>query len=52
MISRNASIAGGIAGIVGWVVFFVAFVLAPTPPTLGASAAAIARTIWNIITGL
>jgi hypothetical protein len=43
MISRNASIAGGIAGIVGWVVFFVAFVLAPTPPTLRASAADIAR---------
>jgi len=36
--SRHASIAGGIAGIIGWVVFFVAFVLAPTPPTLGASA--------------
>ncbi len=43
MTSHNASIAGGIAGIVGWVVFFVAFVLAPTPPTLGASAADIAR---------
>ena len=38
MTSRNASIAGGSAGIVGWVLFFVAFVLAPTPPTLGASA--------------
>ena len=43
MTSRNASIAGGIAGIVGWVVFFVAFVLAPTPPTLGASATDIVR---------
>jgi hypothetical protein len=40
---RNASIAGGIAGIIGWVIFFVAFVLAPTPPTLGASAADITR---------
>jgi hypothetical protein len=43
MTSRNASIAGGIAGIIGWVVSFVAFVLAPTPPTLGASAAEIVR---------
>ena len=43
MTSRNASIAGGIAGIVGWGLFFVAFVLAPTPPTLGASATEIVR---------
>jgi hypothetical protein len=41
--SRNANVAGGIAGICGWVVFFIAFILAPTPPTLGASAAEIAR---------
>ena len=38
MTSRNASMAGGIAGIISWAVFLVAFVLAPTPPTLGASA--------------
>jgi hypothetical protein len=41
--TRNASVAGGIAGIIGWAVFAVAFALAPTPPTLGASAAEIAR---------
>jgi hypothetical protein len=39
--TRNASIAGGIAGIIGWAVFAVAFAIAPTPPTLGASAAEI-----------
>jgi hypothetical protein len=41
--SRNANVAGGVAGIVGWVVFFIAFILAPTPPTLGASPADIVR---------
>ena len=41
--SRNASIAGGAAGIIGWVVFLIAFVLAPTPPTLQASATEIIR---------
>jgi hypothetical protein len=40
---HNASIAGGIAGIIGWALFFVAFVLAPTPPTLGAPATEIVR---------
>jgi hypothetical protein len=40
---RNASIAGGVAGIIGWVVFGVAFALAPTPPTLEASATEIIR---------
>jgi hypothetical protein len=40
---RNASIAGGIAGVVGWVVLLVAFMLAPTPPTLGASASEITK---------
>jgi hypothetical protein len=40
---RNASIAGGVAGIVGWVLFVVAFTLAPTPPTLGAAAADIVQ---------
>jgi hypothetical protein len=40
---RSASIAGGIAGIVGWVILLVAFILAPTPPTLGASASDIIR---------
>jgi len=40
---RNASIAGGAAGIIGFVVFVVAFALAPTPPTLEASAAEIIR---------
>jgi hypothetical protein len=41
--TRNASIVGGIAGIIGWAVFAVAFAIAPTPPTLGASAAEITR---------
>jgi hypothetical protein len=41
--TRNASMAGGIAGIIGWAVFAVAFAIAPTPPTLGASAAEITR---------
>jgi hypothetical protein len=41
--SRNASVAGGIAGIAGWAVFFIAFIVAPTPPTLGASAEEITR---------
>ena len=41
--ARNASIVGGIAGIIGWAVFAVAFAIAPTPPTLGASAAEITR---------
>ena len=36
---RNASIAG----IIGWVLFVVAFALAPTPPTLGAAAADIVQ---------
>jgi hypothetical protein len=40
---RSASIAGGIAGVVGWVVLLVAFMLAPTPPTLGASASDITK---------
>jgi hypothetical protein len=39
----NANIAGGVAGIIGWAVFFVAFALSPTSPTLGASAAYITR---------
>jgi len=41
--SRNASIAGGVAGIISWAVFALAFILAPTPPTLGAAAGEIAR---------
>ena len=41
--NRTASIAGGSAGIIGWVVFLIAFVLAPTPPTLEASAAEIVK---------
>jgi hypothetical protein len=36
--NRNGSIAGGVTGIIGWVLFFIAFALAPTPPTLGAPA--------------
>jgi hypothetical protein len=40
---RNASIAGGTGGVVGWVIFLVAFILAPTPPTLGASASEITK---------
>jgi len=40
---RSASIAGGVAGIVGWAVLVVAFMLAPTPPTLGASASDITK---------
>ena len=39
--SRNAGIVGGIAGVIGWILFAVAFALAPTPPTLGASSAEI-----------
>jgi hypothetical protein len=41
-ITHKASIAGGVAGIIGWVVFVIAFALAPTPPTLGVSATDIA----------
>jgi len=41
--SRNTSIVGGGAGIVGWIIFLVAFILAPTPPTLEASASDITK---------
>ena len=41
--TRKASIAGGVAGVIGWVIFVVAFMLAPTPPTLGASAGEIVK---------
>lgn len=41
--NRTASIAGGSAGIIGWVVYLIAFVLAPTPPTLEASAPEIVK---------
>jgi len=41
--SRNGSIVGGVAGIIGCVLFFIAFALAPTPPTLGANASEIVR---------
>lgn len=35
----NAAGAGGLAGVLGWLLFFVAVAVDPTPPTLGASAA-------------
>jgi hypothetical protein len=40
---RSAGVVGGIAGIIGWLLFAVAFALAPTPPTLGATGAEILR---------
>lgn len=39
--SRSAAVVGGIAGIIGWILFTIAFALAPTPPTLGAPSAEI-----------